>query len=86
MIRNNKKIQAELSGKVKGKKEKGKEKEESAFKENLDKGNIAKLAKSKSRDSFNSSKQATEFFSFDPNIIEEEKPSFNHFLEDVPHM
>lgn len=82
-------MQVELSGKVKGRKEKGKEKEQKAFKENLDKGNIAKLAKSKSRDSFNPNKQTTEFFSFDPNIIQEvqpqEKPSFNNFLEDDPH-
>lgn len=67
-------MQVELVGKVKGKKEKGKEKEQNAFKENQDKCNIARLAKSKSRDSFNPSKQTTEFFAIDPNIIPEVQP------------
>lgn len=64
-------MQIEMDGKVKAKKEKDKAKQQSAFKENLDKGNIAKLAKSKSRDSFNAGKQTTEFSSLDPNIIQD---------------
>ena len=60
-----------MGGKVKGRKDKGKDKEQNAFKENLDKGNIAKLGKSKSRDSLNPNKQAAEFSRLDPNIIQD---------------
>ena len=71
MQRNNKKLQAELSGKGKGKKDKGKEKQENAFKENIERGKIAKLDKSKSRGSLGSNKQVAEFLSLDLNTIQE---------------